>query len=1095
MKNPLYISVVILFIASDVLFFGKGTNATKRYKEPKYYTLYLYEFARDCEDAVHDDCGTSRLSGDYLIQPDGYNDQPFKAYCDCSQNDGTAWTIIQRRADLDSTVTFNRSWEDYRLGFGLSPNDFWIGNEKLSYLTNQNTYQLRIDMTTSNGSSIHVTYDNFRISDEFSGYKLLSTGKFNFSSEDGVIESCPHNMRYGYCVSQRICPDPDDSIPCRRNEESCFCPEEFQLNGDECVAPGECDDCFLEGTETEEGVTIEAGGSYVSPSCSRNCSCVDGNVTCVNYMCSVNATCNATRNNAGQCYCKTGYVGDGTVCRYPKDCLEIFEHDDMAESRVYTIQPNKNRETTLEVFCDDGGWTLIQRRVDLDSTVTFNRSWEDYRLGFGLSPNDFWIGNEKLSYLTNQNTYQLRIDMTTSNGSSIHVTYDNFRISDDELSGYRLLSTGKFTFSSEDGVIESCPHNMRYGYCVSQRICPDPDDSIPCRRNEESCFCPEEFQLNGDECVAPGECDDCFLEGTETEEGVTIEAGGSYVSPSCSRNCSCVDGNVTCVNYMCSVNAICNATRNNAGQCYCKTGYVGDGTVCRYPKDCLEIFEHDDMAESRVYTIQPNKNSESTLEVFCDDGGWTLIQRRADLDSTVTFNRSWEDYRVGFGLSPNDFWIGNEKLSYLTNQKSYQLRIDMTTSNGSSIHVTYDNFRISDDELSGYKLLSTGKFNFSSEDGVIESCPHNMRYGYCVSQRICPDPDDSIPCRRNEESCFCPEEFQLNGDECVAPGECDDCFLEGTETEEGVTIEAGGSYVYPNCSLNCSCVDGNVTCVSYTCSVNATCKVLNNAGQCHCEKDYVDDGTVCRYPTDCMEIFEHDDMAESRVYTIQPNKNRETTLEVFCNMSDGGGWTVFQRRFNGSQNFALPEQNYSEGFGSLLGEFWLGNENLYTLTNQMQYELKIDFMDINNNSYKAQYSLFQISNKPEKYALQLGDFKGNAGDSLTAYSNHQPFLTDLTAAWQAVTVSQSSDSVTSVHTPTQYDYSVQHDEGNGNTDDESVQEFTEFLKPISIGPWWHRQDETMTIECDLNGNYSNMFWFTIPQRIASTGMKIRPTKK
>ncbi|PIK53062.1 Fibrinogen C domain-containing protein 1 [Apostichopus japonicus] len=632
---------------------------------------------------------------------------------------------------------------------------------------------------------------------------------------------------------------------------------------------------------------------------------------------------------------------------------------------------------------------------------------------------------------------------------------------------------------------------MRYGYCVSQRICPDPDDSIPCRRNEESCFCPEEFQLNGDECVAPGECDDCFLEGTETEEGVTIEhcvlrfilvvivkvcntnelEGNRWVIcfSVLFSNCSCVDGNVTCVNYMCSVNAICNATRNNAGQCYCKTGYVGDGTVCRYPKDCLEIFEHDDMAESRVYTIQPNKNRETTLEVFCDDGGWTLIQRRADLDSTVTFNRSWEDYRLGFGLSPNDFWIGNEKLSYLTNQKTYQLRIDMTTSNGSSIHVTYDNFRISDDELSGYKLLSTEN---------------------------CPDPDDSIPCRRNEESCFCPEEFQLNGDECVAPGECDDCFLEGTETEEGVTIESGGSYVYPNCSLNCSCVDGNVTCVSYTCSVDATCKVLNNAGQCHCEEDYVDDGTVCRYPTDCMEIFEHGDMAESRVYTIQPNKNSESTLEVFCDMSDGGGWTVFQRRFNGSQNFALPEQNYSEGFGSLLGEFWLGNENLHTLTNQMQYELKIHFMDKNNTLYEAQYSLFQISNKTEKYALQLGDFiKGNAGDSLTAYSNHQPFLTDLTAAWQAVTVSQSSDSVTSVHTPTQYDYSVQHDEGNGNTDDESVQEFTEFLKPISIGPWWHRQDETMTIECDLNGNYSNMFWFTIPQHIASTGMKIRPTKR
>ncbi|PIK53058.1 putative ficolin-2-like [Apostichopus japonicus] len=459
-----------------------------------------------------------------------------------------------------------------------------------------------------------------------------------------------------------------------------------------------------------------------------------------------------------------------------------------------------------------------------------------------------------------------------------------------------------------------------------------------------------------------------------------------------------------------------------------------DQTLCRtknytlylyqFARDCEDAVYCGTSRLSGDYLIQPDGYDDQPFNAYCDSSqnngtAWTLIQRREykeDLDSTVTFNRSWEDYRLGFGLSPNDFWIGNEKLSYLTNQNTYQLRIDMTTSNGSSIHVTYDNFRISD-EFSGYKLLSTG-----------------------------------------------------------------------------------GSYVYPNCSLNCSCVDGNVTCVSYTCSVNATCNATrNNAGQCYCKTGYVGDGTVCRYPKDCLEIFEHDDRAESRVYTIQPNKNSESTLEVFCNMSDGGGWTVFQRRFDGSQNFALPEQNYSEGFGSLLGEFWLGNENLHTLTNQMQYELKIDFMDKNNTLYEAEYSSFQISNKTEKYALQLGDFiKGNAGDSLTNYSNRQPFLTDLTAAWQAVTVKQRSDSVTTVHTPTQYDYSVQHDEGNGqwaNTDDEPVQEFTEFLKPISVGPWWHCQDETMTIECDLNGNYSNMFWFTIPQRIASTGMKIRPTRK
>src|SRR5690606_35104977 len=52
------------------------------------------------------------------------------------------------------------------------------------------------------------------------------------------------------------------------------------------------------------------------------------------------------------------------------------------------------------------------------------------------------------------------------------------------------------------------------------------------------------------------------------------------------------------------------------------------------------------------------------------------------------------------------------------------------------------------------------------------------------------------------------------------------------------------------------------------------------------------------------------------VYRIQPSGH--SAFDVFCDMStDGGGWTVFQRRTSGAQNFYHGWASYEAGFGSL----------------------------------------------------------------------------------------------------------------------------------------------------------------------------------
>lgn len=84
--------------------------------------------------------------------------------------------ILLRR--INGFVDFNPPWNEYHAGFGFLSQDFWIGTEKLSYLTNQKNYELRIDMTYSDGTSCHADYNLFRIGDGFGKFKIVSLGQF-----------------------------------------------------------------------------------------------------------------------------------------------------------------------------------------------------------------------------------------------------------------------------------------------------------------------------------------------------------------------------------------------------------------------------------------------------------------------------------------------------------------------------------------------------------------------------------------------------------------------------------------------------------------------------------------------------------------------------------------------------------------------------------------------------------------------------------------------------------------------------------------------------------------------------------------------------
>lgn len=120
-------------------------------------------------------------------------------------------------------------------------------------------------------------------------------------------------------------------------------------------------------------------------------------------------------------------------------------------------------------------------------------------------------------------------------------------------------------------------------------------------------------------------------------------------------------------------------------------------------------------------------------------------------------------------------------------------------------------------------------------------------------------------------------------------------------------------------------------------------------------------------PSDCHELFLRGESTSS-IYTIQP-LNAEP-FKVFCEMTTDGGWTVIQRRQDGSMDFDQLWQAYEKGFGSLNGEFWLGLEKIHSIAKDGGYILNVKLSDWGGDV--ASISLpFRLGGEETKYSLQI----------------------------------------------------------------------------------------------------------------------------
>ncbi|XP_068095437.1 angiopoietin-related protein 3 [Hyperolius riggenbachi] len=142
------------------------------------------------------------------------------------------------------------------------------------------------------------------------------------------------------------------------------------------------------------------------------------------------------------------------------------------------------------------------------------------------------------------------------------------------------------------------------------------------------------------------------------------------------------------------------------------------------------------------------------------------------------------------------------------------------------------------------------------------------------------------------------------------------------------------------------------------------------------------------HPRDCSEAYNRGEKM-SGVYTIRPTNGTE--FKVYCEMNPDAAWTVIQRRADGSVDFNQTWEDYRNGFGDLTGEFWLGLQKIYTLTQQADYILHIELQDWKYNTRFVEY-LFSLGNQDTNYTIQVSQVLGNIPGAIPEYTQ-LPFST------------------------------------------------------------------------------------------------------
>ena len=130
--------------------------------------------------------------------------------------------------------------------------------------------------------------------------------------------------------------------------------------------------------------------------------------------------------------------------------LRIFPPDRVSTG-VYKM--SMGTFVTANVYCnmttDDGGWIVIQRNR-INSQLSFNKNWREYKEGFGNLNKNFWAGLELMNALTQRGQWEMRVDYQKTDKTWSYLHYNQFSVG--SASEEYPLTVGGFTGVSIDGL-------------------------------------------------------------------------------------------------------------------------------------------------------------------------------------------------------------------------------------------------------------------------------------------------------------------------------------------------------------------------------------------------------------------------------------------------------------------------------------------------------------------------------------------------------------------------------------------------------------------------------------------------------------------
>lgn len=133
---------------------------------------------------------------------------------------GAGWTVIQRRGQPYQThgpENFNRSWNDYKLGFGgLSGGEFWFGNDFIHQLTYDDDMELKVVLVNWADQRIEFNFDIFRVDSERNKYNLMIDG---FRGNNKSLNAMAYHHRQDFSTFDRQ----NDRTGIDGNRECCSC--------------------------------------------------------------------------------------------------------------------------------------------------------------------------------------------------------------------------------------------------------------------------------------------------------------------------------------------------------------------------------------------------------------------------------------------------------------------------------------------------------------------------------------------------------------------------------------------------------------------------------------------------------------------------------------------------------------------------------------------------------------------------------------------------------------------------------------------------------------------------------------------------------